>query len=85
MQFKVLQIINEQLPIEVFPNITTPIKLYLTMPIKSCEEERNFSKISFIKIVVCPFFFCQLYCLLFLDLQLLATPMGIFKLFCGLL
>ncbi|XP_072368175.1 zinc finger MYM-type protein 1-like [Scyliorhinus torazame] len=46
---EVLQLICEQHRIEVFPNITTALKLYLTMPIMSCEAERNFSKLSFIK------------------------------------
>ncbi|XP_072351187.1 zinc finger MYM-type protein 1-like [Scyliorhinus torazame] len=45
----VLQLICEQHLIEVFPNITTALKLYLTMPITSCEAERKFSKLSFIK------------------------------------
>ncbi|XP_072366900.1 zinc finger MYM-type protein 1-like [Scyliorhinus torazame] len=45
----VLQLICEQHLIEVFPSITTALKLYLTMPITSCEAERNFSKLSFIK------------------------------------
>ena len=46
---EVLQIICEQHLIEVFPNLTTVLKLYLTMPIMSCEAERKFSKLSFIK------------------------------------
>ena len=46
---EVLQLICEQHLIEVFLNITTVLKLYLTMPITSCEAERNFSKLSFIK------------------------------------
>ena len=33
----------------VFPNISTALKLYLIMPITSCEAERNFSKLAFIK------------------------------------
>ncbi|GCB83904.1 hypothetical protein scyTo_0024748 [Scyliorhinus torazame] len=39
---EVLQLICEQHLIEAFPNITTSLKLYLTMPIMSCEAERNF-------------------------------------------
>ncbi|XP_072331181.1 zinc finger MYM-type protein 1-like isoform X2 [Scyliorhinus torazame] len=46
---EVLRLICEQHLIEVFSNITTALKLYLTMPITSCETERNFSKLSFIK------------------------------------
>ncbi|GCB69255.1 hypothetical protein scyTo_0010528 [Scyliorhinus torazame] len=46
---EVLQLICEQRLIEVFPNITTALKLNMTMPITSCEAERNFSKLSFIK------------------------------------
>ena len=46
---KVLQLICEQHLIEAFPNITTALKLYLTMPIMSCEAERNFSQLFFIK------------------------------------
>ena len=50
MQYaEVLQLICEQHIIEVFPNITTALKLYLTMPIMSCEADRNFSKLSIIK------------------------------------
>ncbi|XP_072351161.1 uncharacterized protein [Scyliorhinus torazame] len=46
---EILLLICEQHLIEMFPNITTALKLYLTKPIMSCEAERNFSKISFIK------------------------------------
>ncbi|GCB73437.1 hypothetical protein scyTo_0002542 [Scyliorhinus torazame] len=46
---EVLQLICEQHLIEVFPNITTALKLYLAMPITCCEAERNFTKLSFIK------------------------------------
>ena len=35
--------------IEVFPDISTARKLSLTMPITSCEAERYFSKLAFIK------------------------------------
>ena len=35
--------------IEVFPIIIVALKLYLTMPITSCEAESNFSKLFFIK------------------------------------
>ena len=46
---EVLQLICQLCLIEVFPNITTVLKLFLTMPIMSCEAEGNFPKISFIK------------------------------------
>ena len=43
---EVLQLICDQ---EVFPYIYAALKLYLTMPITSCEAEINFSKLAFIK------------------------------------
>ena len=46
---EVLQLISEQHLIKVFLNITTVPKLYLTIPIMSCEAGRNLSKLSFIK------------------------------------
>ena len=39
---EVLQLICDQDLTEVFPNISTALKLYLTLPITSCEAERNF-------------------------------------------
>uniref|UniRef100_A0A0L8I3Z2 HAT C-terminal dimerisation domain-containing protein n=1 Tax=Octopus bimaculoides TaxID=37653 RepID=A0A0L8I3Z2_OCTBM len=44
-----LQLIYEQQLIEVSPNITTALQLYLTMPITSCEGERSSSKLAFVK------------------------------------
>ena len=49
---EILQLICEQHLIEVLPHITTVLKLYLTMPIMSCEAERDFSKLSFRKIKI---------------------------------
>ncbi|XP_014782840.1 uncharacterized protein LOC106878209 [Octopus bimaculoides] len=46
---EVLQLIYEQQLIEVSPYITTAHKLFLTMPITSCEAERSSSKLSFVK------------------------------------
>ena len=46
---EVLQLICDQELTEVFKNISTAFKLYLTMPITSCEAEINFSKLAFIK------------------------------------
>jgi hypothetical protein len=34
---------------EVFPNLTTILKIYMTIPTMSCEAERNLSKSSVIK------------------------------------
>ena len=44
-----LQLIYNQELTEVFPNISTALKLYLAMTITSCEAEINFSKLAFIK------------------------------------
>lgn len=46
---KLLELIYDRDLIEVFPNLTTILKIYLTIPITSCEAERNFSKLSIIK------------------------------------
>jgi len=35
--------------IEVFPYLTTILKIYVTLPIVSCEAERNFSELLVIK------------------------------------
>ncbi|XP_036359388.1 uncharacterized protein LOC118763733 [Octopus sinensis] len=45
---EVLQLMYEHQLIEVSPNITTAHKMYLTMPITSCEAERSSSKLFFI-------------------------------------
>jgi hypothetical protein len=34
---------------EVFPNLATVVKIYMTLPITSCEAERNIHKISELK------------------------------------
>jgi hypothetical protein len=31
---------------EIFPNSTTILKIYMTIPTKNCETERNSSKLS---------------------------------------
>ena len=35
--------------VEVFPDFTTSLKTYMTLPVTSCESESNFSKLSIIK------------------------------------
>jgi hypothetical protein len=35
--------------IEVFPDLTTVLKIYMTLPVTSCEAERNFSELSITK------------------------------------
>ena len=34
--------------IEVFSNLTTVLKIYMTLPVTSCESERNFYKLPII-------------------------------------
>jgi hypothetical protein len=46
---EILQLIHERNLIEAFSNLTTNLKVYMTLPITSCEAERNFSKLSKIK------------------------------------
>lgn len=46
---EILQIIYEKNLIDIFPNLTTILKIFITLPITSCEAERNFSKLSIIK------------------------------------
>jgi hypothetical protein len=46
---EILQLLYERNLIQVFPNLTTILKLYKTLPIKSCKAERNFSNLSTIK------------------------------------
>jgi len=45
----ILSLIYEENLIDIFPNLYTILKIYLTLPITSCEAERGFSKLSFIK------------------------------------
>ncbi|XP_063926406.1 uncharacterized protein LOC135139966 [Zophobas morio] len=35
--------------IDIFPNLYTVVKMFLTLPVTSCEAERAFSKLNFIK------------------------------------
>ena len=44
-----LKLIYERSLIDVFPNLYTALKIFLTLPITSCEAERAFSKLTFIK------------------------------------
>ena len=44
-----LKLIYERNLIDVFPNLYTALKIFLTLPITSCEAERVFSKLTFIK------------------------------------
>ena len=44
-----LKLIYERNLIDVFPNLYTALKIFLTLPITSCEAERVFSKLTFTK------------------------------------
>jgi hypothetical protein len=46
---EILQLLYERNVIQVFPYLTTILKLYITLLIESCEDDRNFSKPSTIK------------------------------------
>jgi hypothetical protein len=46
---EMLQLKDESNLIVVFPNLTAVLQVYMTLPIASCEDERNFSKPSIIK------------------------------------
>jgi hypothetical protein len=35
--------------IDIFQNLYIPLRLYLTIPLKNCEVERSFSKLTLIK------------------------------------
>ncbi|XP_065664452.1 uncharacterized protein LOC136086109 [Hydra vulgaris] len=47
-----LKLIYERNLIDVFPNLYTALKIFLTLPITSCGAERAFSKLTFIKIKI---------------------------------
>ena len=44
-----LKLIYERNLIDAFPNLYTALKIFLTLPMTSCEAEREFSKLTFIK------------------------------------
>lgn len=44
-----LNIIYSKEMIDVFPNLYTALKIFLTLPVTSCEAERSFSKLTIIK------------------------------------
>ena len=44
-----LNIIYEHKLFDIFPNLSIILKMFLTLSITSCEAERNFSKLSYIK------------------------------------
>ena len=46
---EILLLVCERKLIEVFPNLTAVMRIYLTLPIMICESERNFSELSVIK------------------------------------
>jgi hypothetical protein len=46
---EILQLMYERNLIEACSNLTTNLKINMTLPITSCEAERNFSKLSKIK------------------------------------
>ena len=46
---RILQLIYERNLTEAFSNLTTNLKINMTLPITSCEAQRNFSKLSKIK------------------------------------
>jgi hypothetical protein len=46
---EILQLEDESNLIVVFPDLTAILQIYVTLPITSCEAERNFSKPSLIK------------------------------------
>lgn len=43
------RLIYEQKLIDTFPNLYTILKIYLTLPVTSCEAERAFSRMAYIK------------------------------------
>jgi len=46
---EILQLMYETHLIKVFPNSTEILKIYMSLPMTSCEAERNFSDLSLIK------------------------------------
>jgi hypothetical protein len=46
---EILQLRDESNLIVVFPDLTAVLQVYMTLPITSCEAERNFSKPTLIK------------------------------------
>ena len=46
---EMLKLIFKESLIDIFPNLYTILKIYLTIPITSCEAERSFSKMAYIK------------------------------------
>ena len=45
----ILQFIKDNNLDNLFPNVTTALQIYLTIPVTVCEGERLFSKLSLIK------------------------------------
>jgi len=46
---EILQFKDERNLVVVFPNLTAILQVHMTLPVTSCEAERNFSKPSLIK------------------------------------
>lgn len=51
---EILQLTYKRNLIEVFPNLKTSLKTHMTLPIKGCETERDFSRIPILIIYFTP-------------------------------
>lgn len=45
----IMKLLHERKLIDVFPNLSIALRMYLSIPVANCETERSFSKLSLIK------------------------------------
>lgn len=47
--FKIMKLLHERKLINVFPNLSIALQIYLSIPVSNCEREQSFSKLALIK------------------------------------
>lgn len=45
----IMKLLHQRKLINVFPNLSIALRMYLSIPVANCESERSFSKLSLIK------------------------------------